>query len=243
MPPSAQPVQLPDALKLMLELQDLDTQLAKWEKQRLALKKQVEESQAFLKSCQVKQEESKKAFDVEKKRRALLELDAKTKEEEIKKHNVQLSQLTSNDAYKAKLTEIQVARREVSALEDQILQLIENEEAVKARFEEEAKTLAAQTAEAEAKQATMLAEAKVFEEKVAAEQGKRQGLLDAMGKDFSSTYARFHKANRGKVMARVDHELCSNCRMKISAHQINEVKKLKNLCYCQSCGLILVHAD
>jgi predicted nucleic acid-binding Zn-ribbon protein len=238
---STQPVQLTDAIQYMLELQDLDTQLGKWEKQRLALNKSVDESKAVVAACQDKQAELKKTVEEEKKKRGIYELEVKVKEDEIKKHNVQLGQLTSNDAYKAKLTEIQNCRKDILAMEEQILILIQNEEAIKLKFDEEAKALKAQTAEAEAKQSKMVAEAKEFEGKVSAEQEKRQKLLDAMGKDFSYTYLRYHKANRGKVITRIEHDLCSNCNMKVSAHQINEVRKQKNLCYCQSCGLILAY--
>lgn len=239
MPPSTQPVQLTNAIKIMLELQDLDFQLGKWEKQRLALAKLVEESKAQVQVCQARQDELKKSFDTEKKKRGVLELDVKVMEAEIEKHNSQLGQLSSNEAYKAKLTEIQNARKDIASIEEQILQLIENEEAIKVKFDEEAKTLNAQTADAKSKQATMMAEAKEFEDKVGDQQGKRNALLEAMGKDFSYTYLRYHKANKGKVITRIEKDLCCNCNMRVSAHQINEVRKQKNLCYCQNCGLIL----
>ena len=238
---STQPVQLTDAVKFMLELQDLDTQLGKWEKQRLALSKTVDESKAKVLACQAGQDELKKSFDTEKKKRGLLELEVKTKESEIEKHNSQLGQLNNNEAYKAKLTEIQNCRKDILGLEEQILYVIQNEEAIKLKFDEEAKVLNAQTAEALAGQAEMVAESKKFEDKVAAEQGKRNALLESMGKDFSYTYLRYHKANKGKVITRIEKDMCSNCNMKVSAHQINEVRKLKNLCYCQSCGLILAY--
>lgn len=240
---SATPVMLTDALKIMLELQDLDNQLGKWEKQRLAVQKQVDASLKELTASQAKQDEQKKASDNERKKRSLLELDVKSKEEEIKKHNAQLSLLTSNDQYKAKLSEIQTARKEIASIEDVILTLIQNEEAIKTRLDEEAKTLATQTAGAKEKQAAMISESKAFEDQVKAEQGKRDSLLQKMGADFSVIYARFHKANKGKVITRVEKERCTNCQMKISAHQINEVRKVKNLCYCQSCGLILAYAE
>jgi len=240
---STLPVKLTEALKFMLELQDLDTQLGKWEKQRLALQKQLDESLKELKTSQARQDEQKKSSDSERKKRSLLELDVKVKEEEIKKHNSQLSLLTSNEQYKAKLSEIQSARKEIAGIEESILSLVQNEEAIKARLDEEAKALAAKTEEASAKQAQMAAEAKIFEDQVKAEQGKRNSLLEKMGADFALVYARFHKANKGKVITRVEAERCTNCRMKISAHQINEVRKLKNLCYCQSCGLILAYAE
>jgi len=203
----------------------------------------VDASLQLLKSSQAKQDEQKKTSESERKKRSLLELDVKSKEEEIKKHNAQLSLLTSNDQYKAKLSEIQTARKEIASIEEIILTLIQNEEAIKARLDEEAKTLAEQTAAASAKQAEMAAEAKAFEDQVKAEQGKREALLAKMGPDFAVMYGRFHKANKGKVITRVEKERCTNCQMKISAHQINEVRKLKNVCYCQSCGLILAYAE
>lgn len=227
----------------MLELQDLDNQLGKWEKQRLALQKQADDSNRELQASQLRQEEQRKSADVEKRKRSVLELDVKSKEEEIKKHNAQLSQLTSNEQYKAKLSEIQNARKEVASLEESILSLIQNEETIKAKLDEEAKVLAEQTAAAEVKQSQMSQEAGTFESQIKAEQGRRNALLELLGTEFATQYNRFHKANKGKVIARIEHERCSNCRMKVSAHQINEVRKVKNVCYCQSCGLILAYAE
>lgn len=235
----AQAEKLAEALKAMLELQELDDQLGKWEKQRLALKKTVEESQKEVAACQAKQEELKKAFDVEKKKRGLMELEVKAQEAEAQKHNAQLSQLNSNDAYKAKLTEIQTTRKNIADLEEQVLRLIENEEGIKKQFEEETAKLAEQTKAAKEKESQMAAEAKEFEGKVAAEQGRRNKLLEAMGPNHAATYLRFHKGRKGRVITRVANDLCGACSMKVSAHQMNEAKKMKGLAYCQNCGVIL----
>ena len=239
---STDPVMLPDALKIMAELQDLDNHLGKLDKQRLALQKEADTRNAELAILQKRQDDLKKTWDNEKKRRGLLELEVKAKEAQAQKLNGQLGELKSNEAYKAMLTEIQNVRKDSLAFEEQILQLMQNEETIKAKFEEDSKTLETQAAEALQKQETSAAEAKAFSASLESESSRRAGLLKAMGEHFMAVYERFHKANRGKVISRLDQERCSNCKVKVSAHQVNEVRKLKSLCYCQSCGLILVYA-
>ncbi len=234
---TAQP--LADTLAKMLELQELDHQLIHWEKQRAALNIGVNEAQAKLKTAREAQDQMKKAWDDEKKKRGLLELEIKSLDAEAQKHNTQLSQLTSNEAYKAKLTEIQTCRKRMSELEEHSLKLIENEEVIKKQFEEQGQAAEAAVAEAASQESAAASQAAEFETKISGESAKRPALLTAMGDLYSVQYERFLKANKGWVIARVDQEHCTRCRVKVSPFQVNEARKLKSLSYCQNCGVIL----
>ena len=70
------------------------------------------------------------------------ELELKSKEDEIAKANIQLSQIKTNKEYTAKLTEIETLKANKSITEEKILISYDESDAVSAKVEQEKKILA-----------------------------------------------------------------------------------------------------
>lgn len=234
------PSPLKEQFQRLLALQELDRQLSSWEQQRQELAAKAEKSRAQVAASQAKQAELKKSFEIQQRSRGALELDVKSKQEAIKKYTGQLGELKSNEAYTTMTGEIKRAQQEIAVIEEKILGLMENEEAARKKFDEDAKALATRTAEDEADQARTLGASRQFEEKAQAEQARRQSILDSLEKPFSEAYLKLFKPKKGVPVARVANGTCDGCSMKVPQHLINELRKTKGIVYCQHCGRILV---
>lgn len=243
MDPMVQPNPFKSAVETMLVLQEVDDQIRQLHRRKTALKEQMDASQALVLAAKASQEQLKKDFDEEKKKRGIYELDVKVRDEEILKHNSQLNDCKTNDAYAAKLKEIKAAKDNKRELEEKILQLMENEENMQKQFEEQSAEMQTKTVEAEEQQKKVLIEVTAFDSEESGFTDKRNEALNSLDPSHKELYER-RVAHRPKVITRmVEGQVCGACSMKVPAHQVNELKKMKQFIHCQSCGVILVIAD
>lgn len=226
---------------VLLELQGLDLQVHDWQTQLHEKKRVVEQNALKVKRLQEQLSSLKKAGDAKLKSRSALEMDAKTRQEAVKRYNGQLLELKSNEAYSAMLSEIKKAQEDIAGLEDKILALMEAEESDKKKQAEESQAIAKEIKAAEAETAVFSSQAKELEDKVAQIQAKRETLVASLWKELSEIYVRLVKAMKGSPVAQILDGNCAGCRMKIPPHQINEIRKAKAVHYCQHCGRILIY--
>ena len=229
--------------KKLLDLQALDRLILGFEQERKELGAKAEGSKARVKASQARQAELKKAFEAQQKTRSLLELEVKARQESIRKYNGPLGELKSNEAYAAMLSEIKQCQDDITGLEEKILGLMENEEASRRKYEEDARSLVEETKREEAAQARDLASAKDFEDRASAENAKREGLLAGLHREFSEAYLKLLKPKKGMPVARILAGVCEGCSMKVPQHLINEIRKVKGIVVCQHCARILVFPE
>jgi predicted nucleic acid-binding Zn-ribbon protein len=171
------------------------------------------------------------------------ELDLETQEGSIRKHSTELNAVKTNDAYRALMGEIEKAKQIQSALEDEILQLMEQvDQATKSWKEKEASFranesgLLKQISEFETKQ-------KDLEQTLTGKQAERQAAFDALPKNLSAQYEKIRKGKRGAPLVPIRSEQCSGCHMKVSQSLINEVRRGQKMITCESCSRIVYLED
>ena len=178
--------------------------------------------------------------EVEKKK---LELDVGTRNESITRLKTQQYETRKNDEFSAMGREIERYQNEISALEDQELELMVQADVLKAQIgAEERQTAAAkdsiakQIANLEAKQITLtdrLEELKREKEELAAR--VEEDLLDRFNRLFAS------KGDAAVVA--LEHDVCTGCHMKITTQTAVRVKGGKEIVSCEQCGRILYFAE
>src|SRR5579859_4857387 len=125
-----------DALRALVALQDKDKGLDAIQKEIDAVPPRIAAAKSDLEGEKRRLDAVKaKAVELEKKKKAK-ELDVAAKEEAARKHQTQLNELKSNEAYKAMQAEIEKEKAAAGDLETEILVMME--EIDKARAEEKA---------------------------------------------------------------------------------------------------------
>ncbi len=202
------------------------------------------ESQERFKRTKDEVARDKKAVDDCLKERKLIEIDLKTKEEQVKKYSTQLYEVKTNEQYKALQDEIDRARKESRAIEDRILELMMREDELKARNAQAGKELAeAEKALKEDEEAVAreLAEIEKEQEALKARRGEQAAKLAS---SLVRIYERIRSLRGGSPLAAVgtgadDEAVCSACQLSIRPQLVVEVHKGKELVSCESCGRIL----
>ena len=218
------------------KIRQVEAELRSLPLERKSLDSQVAAASASLEATK----DRARHVEVEKKK---LELDVGTRNESITRLKTQQYETRKNDEFSAIGREIERYQNEISALEDQELELMVQADVLKAQIAAEEKQTAAakdsiakQIANLEAKQITLtdrLEELKKEKEELAARVD--EDLLDRFNRLFAS------KGDAAVVA--LEHDVCTGCHMKITTQTAVRVKGGKEIVSCEQCGRILYFAE
>ena len=117
---------LEEQIKLLVELQGLDTQIFKLEDELESIPKEIKDKEDDFKEKSgnlKKLEDNLRALQVKRKEK---EVELETKEGSIKKYQTQMFQVKTNKEYTAFQEEIGRARADNSLIEEDIIRLLES---------------------------------------------------------------------------------------------------------------------
>ena len=230
-----------DELKKLLDLQEIDLGVEKLQKELELIPVQIDALKAKIREALAACDFEKQKLTQNQVERKNKELEAASQDEKIAKHEKALNSLKSNEAYKAMLGEIDLARRTKSEIEDGILVLMEE-------FDLRAKELKAAEAEAKKAQGTIEVEIKALEEKAGKLKGeletelkKRDAFAPSVRADLLNRYDFIRTKKKSRAIAPIAGESCSGCNTNLTPSTINEVRKGKDLVTCESCSRILYY--
>jgi predicted nucleic acid-binding Zn-ribbon protein len=239
---------LKEAIEKLTRLQALDTQVRKMkaeleEKPRLmgAERKTLDDAKAALAEAERKARDAQKSADRK-------ELDVRTKEDAIKKLDAQLNMATSNKVYSDLLLNIKSARLDIEKLEEGILGIMDEVEALEADVEKA--RVVVRKAEEEFKEAekVLKAQAKEVEERL----GQKQAIRDVLAKEVEPevlvVYERVREARKGIGITAVEVDaegshFCSSCQINVTLQDISVAMGGDKVVQCKSCNRILYVAQ
>lgn len=228
-----------EPIKQMLALQDRDLELDRLRAESSGIPAKVEAIKGQIAASKKALEDAKKdlvTLQMAKKQR---ELDLDTQEGAVRKHTGELNAVKTNEAYKALLGEIEKAKKTQSALEDQILQVMEQiDQAQKAWKEKEA---SAKGVEADFQKQISDWESKksALEQDITAKQSQREEAANGVPKAITEQYGRLRANRKGAALVPIRKEQCSGCHMKVSQNLINEVRRGQKIMFCEHCARIV----
>ncbi len=213
-------------------LDSLAAQKAEIPSEISSLKGEIEAAQSALKDAKAK------TLDCEKRKKER-ELELAAKEESIRKHSVELNQVKTNEAFKALQSEIESAKAAGSAIETQILELMEEADQSRARE----KKLAQEAAEEEKK---ILVEVRAAESRlaevessIAAAKVERDAAAGGIDPELLKAYELIRGRGKLDAIVPVEGGHCGVCRMGLMPQQLVESAKGRSLVVCESCQRIL----
>jgi len=231
-----------DTIEKLLILQDRDRnirrvqgELAHIEPERQSLKAKFAGTQTQLENAKlrVRQAES------ERKR---LELDVEAKKQQIDRYANQQLQTRKNEEYRALAHEIETCKADITRIEDQEIEWMEQgEEAQKevvryTRELDEAKKLVEE-------QVGRLGEREQKLRKELTElEGNREELASAVDPGARARYERLVKSKGEHVVVGVQHGVCGGCHMKLPAQILVSCQQQQTIVSCTNCGRILYYS-
>ncbi len=230
-----------DQLRLLAELQQLDSRLRALEIEKQELPKQLH---SYQQACyQVREQLTSAQSEMEEaeRQRRALERVIDTDHDRLTKAQNRLREVKTNKEYSAVLAEIDAGKHRIRTLEDQVLELMEGAEVnleasqrCEQRLQDVSRELADQERRVHEAQEALNGD-------IAAYDQERGDLITRIHPDFYTAYQQAARRAGGLAVVEVMvDETCGGCYLRIRPQLISEVRKQEGLVSCPHCKRILL---
>jgi predicted nucleic acid-binding Zn-ribbon protein len=175
--------------------------------------------------------------------RKTLELDAGTRRESINRLKTQQYETRKNDEFRAMGNEIERYEKEIQAIEDQELELMDQAEKLKGELAVEEKKAAGGRESINRQMADLEAKGKTLEGQLNQLNAERAELAAKVDEDLLSLFERLFVSKGDAAVVALEHEVCTGCHMKVTTQTAHRVKNGKEIVSCEQCGRILYAAE
>src|ERR1700751_4993795 len=229
---------LPD-IENLLKLQGVDKEIRRLQDEIAELPKRVAVIEQKLAGTKAQLEKAHNAVKPDEASRRKYDTNIKDLREKISKYRDQSLAVKTNDQYKALMTEIQFAEKEITANEDKILELMVNAETREKEVKAAEAELKEETVEIEREKIVAHDRTAQDEKELAEWTAKRDAARGAVDPDLLRHFDRVSKF-RGSGIAEAREQKCSGCSVMLRPQMYNEVRSGK-LLQCDSCQRILFY--
>ena len=230
-------------LEQLLILQDRDQKIKRIREeirtvplQRAQLDAQLAATAAGLEALKLKARQ----VEVHKKK---LELDAGTRAESINRLKTQQYETRKNEEFRAMGNEIERYEKEIRAIEDQELELMEQAEKLKAEVAVEERNSAAARDSVARQVADLQAKAAALDARLQELTADRTNIASTVDEDVLNRFERLFASKGDAAVVALEHEVCTGCHMKITTQTAHRVKAGREIVSCEQCGRILYWSD
>jgi uncharacterized protein len=228
-----------DVIEKLLILQDRDRNLLRTQAELAAIEPQRERAKSRASSSQQALDAAKlKAKQIESEKKKL-ELDVEAQQERIAKYSQQQLQTKKNEEYRALAHEIETCKGNISKLEDQILELMEQADAAARAVAEAGKIAATAKKDVDAEVAELGKREENFKAKLAELQSNRKDLAAAVEEGALARYERLLKSKGENVVVGIQHSACGGCHMRLPTQVMVACQSQSEVNACPHCGRII----
>ena len=222
----------------LLRLQDIDKEIRRLQDEVADLPKRVAAIEQKLAGTKAQLDKAQAALKADEAARRKYDTNIKDLREKISKYRDQSLAVKTNEQYRALMTEIQFAEKEITANEDKILELMVNADARDKEVKAAQAELKEETAEIEREKEQARRRTAEDEKLLAEAKGKRDQLRGGIREDLLRQYERVSKF-RGSGIAEVRDHKCMGCQVILRPQTYNDVLSGKDVVSCDSCQRIL----
>lgn len=230
-------------LQQLVALQNLDTRIRTLEKdleatpeRRAEIEREFDQRAFEIRALENRRDEAKHT-------RARLENDVVEQKGRAERAERNLMSSKKQDEYTAAIREADAARKQISALETQILEQLENQEQSEAALKERADEITSLNSDRDARLETFDAETNMQSEELKTARASRDQLFSTLPKSLSSLYGRIIARIRdGIAVAEARNSSCTACFMALRPQMMSEVRRGAEVITCDNCGRILYYA-
>src|SRR5690349_8130797 len=229
-------------LEKLIALQNLDTTIRRLEKELEAIPQR---------RAEIEREFDQRAFEIRalenrrdeaKHSRARLENEVVEQRGRAERAERNLMSSKRQDEYTAAIREADAARKQISALETQILEQMEQLDQTQAALSERADEIATLNSDREARLKAFDDETGTIGERLATARKEREEVFANLPKQISNLYSRIKARIRdGVAVAQARNRSCTACFMSLRPQVMAEIRRGEDIITCDNCGRILYY--
>ncbi|HZD30033.1 MAG TPA: C4-type zinc ribbon domain-containing protein [Candidatus Angelobacter sp.] len=228
-------------LQSLIELQQIDAQIAVLRAEIAALPKHVAAIEKKLAGSKAKVEAAQAAAKADETARKRHESDIQDQQQKISKYRDQSLNVKTNQEYKALMDEIKFAEQKIAASEDKILEIMVAADNRKETLKKAEAELKADTAENEREKEEARQRTAVDEKELAELNGKRDVLRTGVSENVLYHYDHVLKSRGSGLAAVYENQMCSACSVMLRPQVFQEVMTNQQFMTCDYCKRILYY--
>jgi predicted nucleic acid-binding Zn-ribbon protein len=227
-------------LQMLLDLQTIDYDLGELERSKEYIPDMMENLRREVSEVEELYQRTEQELSESRVTQKNLELEVKTKQEELKKLQGQMMSIKTNKEYDALISQIDNVKETISERETDILELIEKVEKLENGIDDYKKK-AAEVKEQNEKQLAILQEKMdSVGSKINSKEDERNRIAVRVSRRTMSVYERIRKNRGGDVVVPVRKRACGACYKALPPHRIQEIKRGDQIITCDNCGRMLL---
>ncbi len=229
-------------LQQLVALQTLDTSIRRLERELKAIPER---------RAEIEVEFDQRASDIralenrrDEARHARARLEAETLEQRGRVERAERNLMSSKkqEEYTAAIREADAARKQISAIETQILEQMETFEQAEIALKERAAEVVSLNSDREARLKAFDEETRLKTEQLNSSRVERERIFSSLSKPLSSLYKRISARIRdGVAVAEARNGSCTACFMALRPQMMSEVRRGAEVITCDNCSRILYH--
>lgn len=176
-------------------------------------------------------------------RRKELEQEAENIRARQRRAENRLMGAKSQREYRAANAEIDEAKDAVKSLDDVLVGVMEQQEALEAQVAELGERLEGVSAQAEADRKELGDRLSAVNAEAKRLSGKRGGLCDGVDEKLMGQYDFIRSKRQGVALAPVTEGTCGACHMQLPPQQFNELQRMDKIMICPTCSRLIYWAD
>lgn len=226
-------------IQRLLVLQDRDRRAAQLERERRDIPAHKEEIESRLHEHQETLQKAVEDFKKHELKIREIEGEIEAEHQKIVRYKGQQLSVKNNDEYRALGREIGMTEKQVKALEDGELVLMEETEQLRIEVDRRRADLSEEERTVSEDLAAMDKRLAAISEEIAGLESDRTGLLTDIAPDWLARYERIFQHLGDFAIVGVENGSCGGCHMKLPPQLVHDARKGGALTICSYCGRIL----
>lgn len=225
---------------LMIRLQELDTEIVFLRREKTEIPVRIAElNDEIAALTDLLAHEQERALGLEKEKRNK-ESGLKDEEERLANSEKKLNEVKTNKEYQAAQKEMEEHRIQNSLLEEQILLVMDQLDALKTEIAKKSEELADSTRVIHEEIEKLTTRSAAVEDQVTQKVTARTKIVKELNSSFLSTYERLMKTFRNEpVLVKVKKGVCNGCYMNLPPQFFNELLRDRDIKTCPNCARLI----
>ena len=228
-------------LSQLIELQELDLEIQRVADRLARIPAERDQTENEFNHYAAEFLDLKSRYEKTLEDRKQLESELVTTQQHHDKYKQDLMRVRNEKEYTTALREIDITRKQASALESEILKRMEETEKLEAELSVGTPDIERKRGEVDVLLVSLDKEREEAGKFLAALHERRNQLSGLLPRSLFSTYDRMARTRRGQALAEVRNGICSACRMKVRPKVFSDVRRGDQMVICESCGRILYY--
>lgn len=228
-----------EQLSKLIQLQKIDSEIARLKARKVSLPGEQERLKAEITAAEERFDERKKELEDLNERHRACEKEMQKGSESLKRSKSRLLEVKKNDEYQATLKEIDTIERKNSAVEDEIINLLEEIDRGNTDLAADREHLETVRKQGEEKLRLLEKDAESIDAELESIVAGERDIRDGLDPDVLRRYDLLRERRNGSAVVPVWNEVCSGCHMNIPPQLYIELRKYEKLHICPNCNRIM----